>query len=219
MNPVSRRFLAVASIFFAVMAAHASTVLVNAVVDVTPEGEKSVEPSPSNPVHYFPMIVGYFEQGSWPAEALPSSYQVLHTVAQALASRGYLVKTRTSPATVLLTFRWGRLAPRSDFTRMDGIDDDMASLVGGLNKGFEINDPSEARKTEFLVDASLPRYFLVIEAYDYAAAAQKNKIPLWCARVSLDAEGQTLRSALRPLVAVAAPLLGHDVRPHAIAAP
>ncbi len=220
MNPTSfLRMLAVASAFVAAAAVHASGVFVDAVVDVTPEGKAAATPGPGNPVYYLPYTVGYSEKGAWPAEALPSIAQVQRQVAVALASRGYLLGSRKSPPTLLLTLRWGRLAPASDFARIDNLDDDMATLVGGLSKGNDINDPSEALKTQFRSDASSHRYYLVIEAYDFAAATQKNKIPLWCARVSTDAVGETLASAMPSLVAVAAPLLGEDVRPRVIAAP
>ncbi len=220
MNPPSCfRLLAIASAFVAAVAAHASGVLVDAVVDVTPEGKNAPAPSAGNPVYYLPYTVGFVEQGSWPSENLPSTAQVQHAVAVALAPRGYVLATKKSPPTVLLTLRWGRLAPRSDYARVDTLDDNMAALVGGANKGEDIVDPSEALKTQFRLDATAHRYFLVIEAYDFASAIQKNKVPLWCARVSTDAEETTLAAALPSLVSVAAPLLGQEVRPRVVAAP
>lgn len=198
-------------------AAYADGLQVNAVVDVTPEGRNAVRPSPSSPVYYFPFTVGYQEQGSWGAENLPSTLEVQRMIAKALAAQGYLVM-HGKEAGLLLTFQWGRMAPFAE-ERLNDPEEAMATLVGGANKGADFDQASPAL-ANFQFAASVPRYFVTIEAFDFNAAKEKNKVPLWIARFSAQAgEGLTLESALPSLLAVGAPLLGEDVRPQRISAP
>ena len=183
-----------------------------AVVDVTDDGQKAPQASAANPVYYFPFTFGYKEVGPWTPEPQPDQAQVKHTIAKAIAAQGYLFLTKKSPAALLLTFRWGRMAPKTLEPVLDHPDDDMATLVGGVNKGEDVS-PLGAHRADFALAASVPRYFLSIEAFDFAAAQKNEKIPLWCARVSVDAAGTTLAGALPGLADAIAPLLGKDLRP------
>jgi hypothetical protein len=195
--------------------AAAQGTLVNVVVDVTAEGLKAPRPLPGAPVRYFPVTVGYQEEGAWPAESLPTPIDVQRTVAQALASQGYLLLTKKAPATIALTLRWGRIAPMSASPDTQIPERDMAILLGGINMGADINQYS-AYHDEFGQAAGVPRYFLTIEAYDFGSAVKKDKVPLWCARISIQAEGRTLAQAIPILAKAVVPLLGQDVRPRAL---
>jgi hypothetical protein len=210
------RIAPVLAALFVTGAAYADNVLVNAVVDVTAEGKGAPRATPAAPVYYFPVTVGYEEEGSWAPEALPPTIEVQRMIARALASQGYLV-LNSKQASLLLTFRWGRMAPFSDDRSVGDPEDDMATLVGGLEKGSDINGLGTALSA-FQFAASRPRYFVMIEAFDFTAAEQKNKIPLWCARISTQADGTTLEKALPSLLATVVPLLGKDVRPRLISA-
>ncbi len=98
------------------------------------------------------------------------------------------------------------MAPLMPTARLDDPDDDMATLVGGLEQGHGYHvSVFSSHKADFQLAAHVPRYFVTIEAFDFKAAEQKNKIPLWCARVSTQAEGTTLEKALPALVSAAAP--------------
>jgi hypothetical protein len=91
----------------------------------------------------------------------------------------------------------------------------MATLIGGVNRGSDLNDFSPHHEA-FNAAASTPRYFITIEAYDFGSAIKKDKVPLWCARVSMEAAGTTLGQAIPVLARAIAPLVGQDVRPKEI---
>jgi hypothetical protein len=148
---------------------------------------------------------------------MPTTLDVQRMIAKALAAQGYLVM-HSKQAGLLLTFRWGRMAPFAADPRLNNPEDDMATLVGGVNRGTDISGLGTAL-ADFQFAASVPRYFLTIEAYDFAAATARDKVPLWSARFSTQAAGTTLEQALPSLITIGAPLLGVDVRPRRISAP
>ena len=196
-------------------AARAQNTLINVVVDVTAEGRSAVQPTPAAPVYYFPVTVGYQEEGVWPSESLPPPMEVQRTVARALAAQGYLLLTKQSPASVLLSIRWGRIAPSVGDPDLQNPEKGMATLVGGVNMGSDVGD-FNAHRDAFNQAASVPRYFITIEAYDFGSAIKKDKVPLWCARVSMQAAGKSLERAVPILAQAIAPLVGQDVRPKEI---
>ncbi len=85
------RMVAVISVLLTAGAAYADSVLVNGVVDVTPEGRNAARPAPGAPVYYFPLTVGYTEAGGWSVENMPPVLEVQRLIAKALAAQGYLV--------------------------------------------------------------------------------------------------------------------------------
>jgi len=205
------------SVLLTAGSAYADSLPVNVVVDVTPEGQAATRPTPATPVYYFPFTVGYQEQGGgWTPESMPSTLEIQRMIAKALAAQGYLVMN-SKQAGLLLTFRWGRMAPFADDGNLADPEVDMATLVGGFKQGTDISALG-TRHADFEFAASVPRYFVTIEAYDFSAAKEKNKVPLWSARFSTQAAGTTLERALPMLIAAGAPYLGQDVRPRKIIA-
>jgi hypothetical protein len=192
---------------------------VNVNVDLTPAGRKITRPTPAAPVYYMPVVGGFHEEGDIPAGGPkpPPQNFVLHEMAVALASQGYLVANpRTPPPALLLVFHWGSMNPSID---QAGDPDDpmqifpnekrMLALVAGTT--IPNLDPFTERP-EVIRDLQVNRYFAMISAYDYAAARQKKKVALWRAKMSLPSDGSDLAEAIPALVSAGAPFLGKETK-------
>jgi len=58
-------------------------------------------------------------------------------------------------------------------------------------------------------------YFAIAVAYDFRGVETKRKIPLWQTRMTVDAQGVSMREIMTPLIATAGSFLGRD-QPEAI---
>lgn len=217
---IGRNGLAVALLLHwhlpAAMAA-ASVAEVNVNVDLTPAGRKVARPTPAAPVYYVPVIGGLHEEGDLPAGGPkpPPQNAVLHQMAVALASQGYLVANpHTPPPTLLIVFHWGRMGPNSsDVGDADNPmpvspnEKRMLALVAGAATP-NLNPFTE--RLDVIRDIQVNRYFAMFSAYDYAAATEKRKVALWRAKMSLPSDGTDLAEALPALVTAGAPFLGRE---------
>lgn len=200
---------------------------VNVNVDLTAAGRKLTRPTPATPVYYVPVIGGLHEEGDIPAGGPkpPPQNFVLHQMAVALASQGYVVaNSRTPPPTLLLVFHWGRMSPNVDDVGdadnpMQAFPNEkrMLALVAG-NTTPNLNPFTE--RLEVMRDIQVSRYFAMVSAYDYAAAKGKKKVALWRAKMSMPADGSDLTDAIPALLSAGAPFLGKEtVAPERVTRP
>lgn len=185
--------------------------------DVTEMGRKLSPPSSQQPVYYFPLVVGYKELGATIAgEKVPEKNVVLHTLAKELAKQHYLVMNDQHPPDQVLVFWWGSMNPEiQDFGLNDPSQEvffnerEMLSLVGAYKTSgitpWQYNDLRTAARDN--------RYFIILIAFDYAAARQRQKKLLWMAKMSTDAVGTNLPEVITALAASGGPAFGRDTPP------
>lgn len=189
---------------------------VNVNVDLTPEGRKLTLPTRDHPAYYFPLVGGYRQEGAGKAgEKIPDRSRVLHEVARTLAGNGYLVTGPKTPApSVLLVFYWGSMNPDADEVGDPGESHrvffnqkKMVALVGGQTlPNLDLFSEREA----VMQGAEDDRYFLMIAAYDFAAAQAHKKVLLWRTKMSTPADGVDFSDVLTALITSGGPLLGHE---------
>jgi hypothetical protein len=211
-----------------VIAVRAATpkIEVNVVVDMTEAGRKTVPPSKDKPVYYFPVVAGYREEGAIVAgEKAPPKLPVIHELARALAVQGYVVVgPNTPPPSLLIVLHWGYMNPQIDELgdsanpqKIFFNQKEMLALVGGntlpnLELSFEREDVMQGAEED--------RYFIIVSAYDWSAALQKKKVPLWSAKMSVPSHGVTLDEVIPALAKAGGPQFGREtIRPKQVVEP
>ena len=108
-------------------------IMVDVVVDMTDAGAKIVHPTPASPAYYLPLPIGYKPMGGMVAEPQipPPTPEVEHMMAVALAEQGYLVMTKTSLPSLVLSLWWGYMAPEINST---AIAAPTSSTNGDINR-------------------------------------------------------------------------------------
>lgn len=198
--------------------AHAAPtdVQVNVNVDLTDAGRKLTLPTREHPAYFLPIVSGFRQQGAISAhEKVPPPGTVLTQLAKTLAENGYLVVgPKTPPPSVLLVFTWGSMNPEID--EFGDPDDnqkvfynqsEMLSLVGGqtlhnLDLDFERESVRQGAEQD--------RYFVMVTAYDFAAAQQKKKVLLWRTKMSTEANAVDFADVMKALITSGGPLLGKE---------
>ena len=186
---------------------------VNVNVDLTDEGRKITLPTREHPAYYFPLVGGFRQEGAVMAgEKAPDRLPVLKEIARILAQNGYLVVGPKTPVpSVLLVFFWGNMNPEiddpGDNQKVFFNQRQMVALVGGQTlNNLDLFSEREA----VMQGAEDDRYFVMIAAYDFAAAQQKKKVLLWRTKMSTPANGVDFPDVLPALIASGGPLLGHE---------
>lgn len=185
--------------------------------DVTEMGKKLTPPDAQHPIHYFPLVAGYKELGAVVAgEKVPEKNVVLHTLAKELAKRHYLVMTAEHPPEQLLVFWWGSMNPQiEDFGSNDPADQvffnerEMLALVGA----YKSTGIAPWQSDDLWTAARDDRYFIILMAFDFAAARQRQKKLLWMAKMSTESVGTSLPDVIPALVASGGPAFGRDTPP------
>ena len=200
---------------------------VNIVVDMSADGKKVAPPTKEKPAFYFPVLAGYRERGSLVAgEKSPPPTSVAKLLAKALANQHYFVMGANTPEpSILLVFHWGYINPQVDDT---GDPDnpqtifwnqrEMLALVAGntlknvSSFGFEREDILQAARDD--------RYFVMVTAYDFAAAKEKKKKLLWQAKFSTPSNRVSLADVIPGLITAGTPHFGRETeRPQSSTAP
>jgi hypothetical protein len=147
-------------------------------------------------------------------------------LAKALAQQNYLVVSpEHSQPSLLLVFYWGYMNPQ--ITEFGTPDDsqkvffnqrEMVALLGGQTLG---NLDLDFEREAVMQGAEDDRYFVVVSAYDFAAARQQHKkILLWQARMSTPSGGVTMAEVIPALITAGGPQFGHEsLRPVWVTAP
>ncbi|MDI1248438.1 MAG: hypothetical protein PSV13_06100 [Lacunisphaera sp.] len=185
--------------------------------DLTKLGRELPPPSRQQPVYYFPLVVGYKEVGSIIAgEKVPEKNVVLHTLAKELAKQHYLVMNAEHPPEQLLVFWWGSMNPEiQDFGSNDPTEQvffnerEMLALVGA----YKATGIAPWQSNDLRTAARDDRYFVILMAYDFAAARQRQKKLLWMAKMSTESVGTSLPDVIPALVASGGPAFGRDTPP------
>ncbi len=191
---------------------------IRVVVDLTPDGRKLPEPSPTRPVIYFPVTAPEPEAD----EGVPDRKAVHRWLIQALAAQGYLpVNPQQDRPSQLLVFQWGELDPQIE--EMETRVDDDNPVMGqkfwnereflDLIAGRSSDKPMPWWKRENLRrEAVVSRHFVRLVAFDYEAAKKKEQKVLWHARVSTHADGVTLKEVLPALIRAGGPHFGRATK-------
>jgi len=203
---------------------------VNVVVDLTEDGRKVAPPSREHPAYYFPVVAGYKEMGSIVAgEKKPPDAPVAPLLAKALAAQGYLVVgPKTPAASLIFVFHWGYMNPTIDEVALGNPEDlpqqlfwnekEMLGLVAGHTLGNLASIGSE--REDVLRAAREDRYFVIVSAYDFAAAKEKKRKLLWVAKMSTPSNRVTLAEVLPAMIASGGPHFGRETdRPKSVTAP
>jgi hypothetical protein len=185
--------------------------------DLTETGRKLSPPSRQHPVYYFPLVVGYKEMGrTYAGETVPEKNAVLHTLAKELAKQHYFVTSEQHPPDQVLVFWWGSMNPEvQDFGSNDPTEQvffnqrEMLALVGA----YKASAVSPWQADDLRTAARDDRYFIVLMAFDFAAAQQRQKKLLWMAKMSTDSVGTSLPEVIPALVASGGPAFGRDTPP------
>lgn len=189
---------------------------VNINVEVTEAGKKFTPPTPAHPAYYFPVTGGFREEGAVKAgEKPPPRLLVLQQLAKTLAAQGYLViGSKTPSPTVLLVFHWGSMNPQIDeFGDMEDPQKlfynqrEMVSLVGGHTLG---NLDLWSEREAVMQGAEDDRYFVVVTAFDFAAAQRKQKMLLWRAKMSTGSAGFSMEDVVAALITSGGPHFGRE---------
>lgn len=192
---------------------------VNVVVDMTDEGKKVAPPTKEKPVFYYPVLAGYREEGALVAgEKSPPPNPVAHLLAKALAAQHYFVVGPKTPApTLLLVFHWGYMNPQIDENpdpdnpqKTFWNEREMLALVAGNTVK---NVGSFGRERDDILQAARDdRYFVIVSAYDFAAATQKKKTLLWRAKMSTPSNRVSLAEVIPSMITAGGPRFGRETK-------
>jgi hypothetical protein len=185
--------------------------------DVTKLGKQARVPDAANPVYYVPLTPDQPKPGAAPADAKqPAKDEVMQRLAASLAKRHYLPAGPGRPPEVVISFWWGTADPQNEnYGTDDALQEEsfneraMIALVGSDKKqelmSWHSKDLRGAARQE--------RHYLIVMAFDYAAAVQKQKKILWITRTSAAAPGVDLAEVIEPLITTGGPAFGREARP------
>ncbi len=193
--------------------------------DVTKLGKDARVPDAAHPIYYVPLTPDQPKPGAaaagkkQPAKTegrQPTRAEVLDRLGAALAKRHYLPAGAGHPPEIVLSFWWGTADPElENYGTDDAAEEDsfneraMIALVGP-DKKQELNN---WHSKDLRSAVRQERHYVIVMAFDYAAAVQKQKKILWITRTSLPSSDTDLAGAIEPLVATAAPAFGREARP------
>jgi hypothetical protein len=209
------------------------------VVDFTEAGRKIARPTPEHPAYYVPLVVGYRNEGGQVAgqHPPPPNNAVAHQLAKVLAQQGYRVVGRaTAEPSLLLAFSWGTWNPQVDTLPVedprDADDpqassgegllerklpskaaDDMVALVAGNTLKNLPSMPdymTDVKRDAIREDIASGRYFVVVAAFDWAAAKEHRRVMLWSAKMSIRSTGTWFDEVYPVLITSGGPLLGRE---------
>lgn len=186
------------------------------VSDGTVKGVAKAPPPPTrdHPAYYALMSGGYHIEGSGERGDDPEKVKmedIAGPLERALARENYLPVPNDKTADLLLVVHWGYFNAAQ--TRIDGsmeFETDFhnrqaLALVGGGRAQVESSELNDAYSR-----AKESRYMIVVTAYDYALAKQKQKRRYWQTCLSAPTGGTTLQDSIFPLVTMGAPYFGRD---------
>lgn len=214
-------------------------VQVVAVTDTTPVGALRRPVTPANPAYYMAVSAGYRDFGGIIAgEKAPPKEDVFKAIAKVLAKQGYLPATNEHPPGLLLLWTWGTM--NTDRMYSGNPDDvegrqvnqrQLMRFMGAYKLGLISKEPSafqdmtpgvlfrDADQELITQLATEDLYVAAISAYDFNAAARKEKVLLWTTKISCPSIGLDMRETLPAMLALAGPHIGREtVKPVSIKA-
>lgn len=197
------------------------------VTDMTPRGRLLRQPTPSRPVYYEALVLGYQDYGrSIAGLRPPQKKEMLKLILKILADQSYHPGSSRNTPEVLLVLSWGTL--NYDWGKamlfMGGDKLDILWELEPLSINNTVQAITRFRQSptaQFVKDASQgPLYVLSIMALDRKAAVEGRTILLWHTKVSCPAIGLDLTPTLRQMARHAAPHIGRETaRPVWVTAP
>jgi len=210
------------------------------VTDTTPVGALRRAVTPEKPAYYMAVSAGFREFGGTIAgEKPPPKEEVLKTVSTVLAKQGYLPSNDENPPTVILFWTWGTMnTDRMYSGNPDDLDGrqinqrQLMRFMGAYKLGLISKEPNSLRDEltpgvlfhdadqELITSlATEDLYVAAISAYDFAAAARKEKVLLWTTKISCPSIGLAMKDTLPAMLALAGPHIGREtVKPVSIKA-
>lgn len=204
-------------------------VQVIAVTDTTPAGALRRPASPSNPIYYMAVSAGYRDLGGIIAgDKAPPKEEVFKAIGKVLARQGYLPASAEHPATLLLLWTWGTLNTDYFPSMGDGPDrqvnrQQLLRFMGAYKLGLVSKSPGgyepdylggalfhDADQQMLSELATEDLYVAAIAAYDYAAAARKEKVLLWTTKISCPSRGLAMTETLPTMLTLAGPYIGRE---------
>jgi hypothetical protein len=201
--------------------------------DTTPTGALLRAPSPSDPVYYLAMSVGYRDFGKAIAgDKLPVPQEMIRTVVRVLAKEGFLPADANHPPTQFIIFAWGTLY--TDFMP-DPWNPDMPGtqlnrwgvlrFLGGDKLGLvpDYPDPWMDEQMPGLTRVN-PRaeaiwsvaadnlYVVALAGYEFPMQQPKHRKLLWRTKISCPSRGLAMADTLPTMLAIAAPYIARDTR-------
>ncbi len=191
-------------------------------------------PTPAQPAYACLHDAGIQVLGDPVANENPPEPSAIHVaLARGLAKANILAADATHAPTLLLVTHWGVLRkdsvavtpsyeiPKHIRARLwlvgtpevaQRIEDELTSRLYRKNQAAKFPWPETLNHLEedTLETAKWARYFVIVSAYDYSAAAKGKTIPVWQARFSTEDLGVTLANALPALLVNGAAQLGRN---------
>lgn len=199
------------------------------VTDMTPAGRLHPAPTPTAPVRYVAVSLGFQDIGGIVGgDKIPPKEEMLRTITKVLAEQGFVPATDDAPPSVLLLLTWGSL-----YTDMEyGFNPDMPprqrnrqqilKFIGGYKMGFSDNDfdPLTAPAMgltfkgydaqQFYDMASDDFYMAIVAAYDFESVKLKQRKLLWVTRISCPSRGFWLGDVMPAMMSIAGPNIGRE---------
>jgi hypothetical protein len=171
------------------------------VAEQTTEGRKLPEPSPKRPVIYFPVFA---EPKLLTSRDVPQRDAVLQWLKPALSKSGYeCVSPGNDQPKQLLVIDWGEVEPQVEevfWNQAEMQDFIVGSRPPRVPWWEHVRLRGEA--------AATARYFVRLDAFDYAAAKKGKRVLLWKARISTPVNGVTMDGVMPTLIKLGAPHFG-----------
>ena len=199
--------------------------------DATSAGALLRPPSPSDPVYYVALSIGYHDFGAAMAgDKLPVPQEMIRTIVRVLAQDGYLPADAHHQPTQMIVFAWGTLYPevmpnlwdpnlpstQLNYTQTlrflggdklslvpESPDDGTGSLLPGLTR-FD-------RDAEAISDVARDGlYVMALVGYEFPVTQPKHPKLLWRTKISCPATGLVLADTLPTMLAIGAPYIGRE---------
>jgi len=187
-------------------------------------------PTPSHPVYYVAVDVGYHDFGApIPGDKLPAPKTMVPTIVRALAQSGYLPADPQHPPTQFIAFGWGTLYPAifSGYLNMPPAQlnrDQMVRFLGGAKLGLAPPElPAGWQETPLpgltrldpdanaiWTIAQDQLYVVVLVGFEYPVKVRKHPQILWRSNICCPARGFEMAETMPTMLAIAAPYIGHD---------
>jgi len=201
--------------------------------DSTPLGLLLRIPSPSAPVYYKALNIGYRDFGAAiGGDKRPAPEEMIRTIVQVLATVGYLPADAQHRPTQWIVFTWGTLYPKI-LPKWDPQMPDanvqinrtqMLRFLGGEKLGLVSQHPDDFEvesllryQSRFAFDSSTKAiwgvvggdlYMVALAGYEYFETEPKHPKLLWKTKISCPATGLVMADTLPMMVVIAAPFIG-----------
>jgi len=199
-----------------------------AVTDFTPEGKKLPAVSREHPVYFEALILGYNDWGRAIAgEAVPEKKSMIRIIFKVLADQGYLPCDPHHKPAMVLALAWGSMndKPSTSLLFMGGDKMDVLweldPYIGSALDPRILTRNMRSGTADLILSASDGNLYVAsIQAFDEAAALEGKTVLLWHTKISCPADGFAMDTALRQMIRIAGPTIGHEtVKPIVTQAP